>query len=59
MEALLTLPEVSEMLRTPAATLRFWRHKGTGPRSFRVGGRVLYKQADVQAWLEQQYESAS
>jgi DNA-binding transcriptional MerR regulator len=50
-----TLEEVSEMTRTPAATLRFWRHKGTGPKSFKVGRRVMYREEDVAAWLEAQY----
>ena len=34
---LLTLPEAAELLRAPVATLRYWRHLGTGPRSFRLG----------------------
>ena len=44
----------------PAATLRWWRYSGTGPRSFRVGSRkVMYRQADVIAWLEGQYGRSS
>jgi predicted DNA-binding transcriptional regulator AlpA len=50
-----TLEEVSEMTRTPAATLQFWRHKGTGPKSFKVGRRVMYREEDVAAWLKAQY----
>ncbi|MGH3601092.1 MAG: helix-turn-helix transcriptional regulator [Pseudonocardiaceae bacterium] len=53
--SLLTLNEVATMLRTPPATLRFWRHEGTGPRSFKIGRRVMYREADVTAWLDQQY----
>jgi DNA-binding transcriptional MerR regulator len=55
MDALLTQAEVAEQLRRPIATLRFWRHKGTGPRSANVGGRVLYRQSDVEAWLEEKF----
>jgi hypothetical protein len=36
------------------ATLRYWRHLGTGPRSFRFGRRVLYRYSDVQMWVEEQ-----
>jgi predicted DNA-binding transcriptional regulator AlpA len=36
------------------ATLRYWRHLGTGPRSFRLGRRVVYRLADVGAWIEAQ-----
>jgi DNA-binding transcriptional MerR regulator len=55
MEPLLTQAEVAERVRRPVATLRFWRHKGIGPRSANVGGRVLYKRSDVEAWLEEQF----
>jgi hypothetical protein len=34
---LLTITEAAELVRAPVATLRYWRHLGTGPRSFRVG----------------------
>lgn len=56
MTELLTLPEVSERYRIPVATLRFWRHKGdVGPRSFRVGRRVVYRLSDCETWLAEQY----
>ena len=55
MTELLTLPETSKVTRTPEATLRYWRHNGTGPRSFRVGRRVMYKREDVEAWVQTQY----
>lgn len=54
-----TLEEVSEMTRMPAATLRFWRHKGTGPKSSKVGRRVMYREEDVAAWLEAQYAAVT
>lgn len=41
-----------ELLRVPAATVRYWRYVGKGPRSFRVGGRrVLYAREDVEAFI--------
>ena len=51
---LLTITEAAELLRAPVATLRYWRHLGTGPRSFRLGRRVLYRRDDLQAWVDQQ-----
>ena len=51
---LLTISEAAELLRAPVATLRYWRHLGTGPRSFRLGRRVLYRRDDLQAWVEEQ-----
>lgn len=51
MDKLLTLPEVAEALRQPPATLRFWKHQGTGPRSIKLGRRVVYRQVDVEAYV--------
>jgi len=31
--------------------LRYWRHVGKGPRSFKIGRRVLYARADVLAYI--------
>ncbi len=57
-DKLLTIPEVAEMLRSTDATLRYWRHIGTGPRSFRVGRHVRYRLSDVLDWVEEQCRNA-
>ncbi len=49
---LLTITEAAELLRAPVATLRYWRHLGTGPHSFRLGRRVLYRRDDLRAWID-------
>jgi DNA-binding transcriptional MerR regulator len=49
---LLTITEAAELLRAPVATLRYWRHLGTGPRSFRLGRRVLYRSDELCAWVD-------
>jgi predicted DNA-binding transcriptional regulator AlpA len=54
---LLLLEEVSELTRIPVPSLRFYRHNGKGPKSFRLGNRVVYKRADVEAWIEQRYNA--
>lgn len=56
---LLTVREASEIAHTSPATLRYWRHAGSGPRSFKIGRRVMYKRADVEQWLQQQYDTTS
>lgn len=38
-------------------TLRKWRLKGIGPASFRVGGKVAYRIAVLDAWLAEQEAS--
>ncbi len=52
---LLTILEAAELLRAPVATLRYWRHPGTGPRSFRLGRRVLHRRDDLRAWVDAQH----
>ena len=55
---LLTITGVAELLRTPVATLRYWRHLGIGPASFRIGRRVMYRRSDVEEWINaQQHQS--
>ena len=55
---LLTITEAAVVLRTPVATSRYWRHRNTGPRSFRLGRRVLYRRDDLHAWITAQRERA-
>jgi excisionase family DNA binding protein len=55
----LTTSEVAERFRTSAETVRYWRHVGKGPKSFKLGRRVLYDIEDVEAWLEDARRSAN
>jgi excisionase family DNA binding protein len=50
---LLTITEAAQLLRVPVATLRWWRHKGIGPRSFKMGRHVLYRHIDLEAFIEE------
>ena len=53
-DELMSLKEVAALVRVPESTLRYWRHLGTGPRSFRVGRSVRYWHNEVVHWLEEQ-----
>ena len=53
---LLTITEVADLLRVPVATLRYWRHRDTGPRSFRIGRHVRYRPEDVEQWIQRQLD---
>lgn len=44
---------VSAYTGVPVNTLRHWRVTGSGPKSYKVGGRVLYDFIDVDAWLDE------
>lgn len=50
---LLTVAELADLLRSPVSYVYRLRHERRGPRSVKVGGRVLYRRADIDAWLDQ------
>ncbi len=56
---IITITDVSERTGVPEATLRYWRHlaDGTGPKSFKLGRRVVYSAEDVEAWIVEQYNA--
>ena len=53
-EEMLTLQEACRYLRVPEGTLRYWRHLGSGPRSFKIGRHVRYWRTDLVLWLTEQ-----
>lgn len=36
------------------ATLRYYRHAGIGPLSYRIGSKVFYDRTDLDTWLAAQ-----
>lgn len=52
--SILSTRATAELLDVPEGTLRHWRYMDRGPKSFRVGKHVKYRQSDVEAWLDQQ-----
>lgn len=57
-ERLLTIVDLSRMLGIPVDTLDGWRHRGEGPRGYRIGRHVRYRRAAVEAWLEGRLDQA-
>lgn len=47
----LTTVEVAEWCRTSPETVRYWRGIRKGPKSFKLGRRVLYAVEDVEAFV--------
>ena len=43
---------VSNHTGVPVNTLRYYRQRGEGPRSFKLGRRVMYAVEDVEAWID-------
>ncbi len=58
-DKILVTEEIAAIFRTSPETVRYWRHCGKGPRSFKAGRRVLYRESDVQAFLEAQLEASA
>jgi len=59
MERLFTIMEAAAVLHTPVDTLRYWRHKGTGPVSFKLGPRrVVYAESELVRWIAEQRAGA-
>lgn len=56
---LLTLPETAERLRKSDAQLRWMVAQGTAPRSAKIGGRRMFRESDVEAFIAEAFEAAS
>lgn len=53
-DAILYLKEAAAFVRKPEGTMRYYRHLGIGPRSFRHGRNVAYWQTDLILWLAEE-----
>ena len=51
--------DLEEMTGTPASTWRYWAHIGSGPTSFKLGRRRVWKRSTVVEWLESQEKKAA
>lgn len=50
---LLSIKELSELLRVPVPTIYRWRSTGDGPKAIRVGRHLRFAIADILDWLEE------
>lgn len=50
----LTPAQVAERLHVKPGTLATWRVQGTGPAYIKVGRKVLYPLAELEAWESKQ-----
>ena len=58
-DRLLTIDEAAELLRQPVATLRYHRHLRVGPKSAKIGRRIVYRESDVRAFIDAQFAETS
>lgn len=54
---LLTVDEVAARLRVTVATIRWLRQKGRFAPAVKIGRRVLWDAAELEAWVAGQRES--
>ena len=60
MDRLLTPDQLAERYEgISVLTLQDWRYKGKGPRYFKAGKRVYYRESEVEAWEKAETERAS
>lgn len=48
----MTTDEAADYVRLSAETLRYFRQRNEGPRWAKLGRRVMYRQQDIDAWIE-------
>jgi predicted DNA-binding transcriptional regulator AlpA len=53
---LLTLPEVAKRLRKSEAQIRWMIQQRTAPPSAIIGGRRMFREPEVEAWIAEQFE---
>lgn len=47
----MSVDDVTKELPIAKATLAKWRWNGSGPAFCKLGNRVVYKRADLEAWI--------
>lgn len=56
---LITVGEAATRLGRTEAALRFMIHNGTAPRSALIGGRRMFRDADVDAYIAEAFGDAA
>lgn len=58
-ERLLFIKDVAERLGRSPAQVSWMVHKGTAPKSAMIAGRRMFKESDVEAFIDAAFEEAS
>lgn len=53
---ILTMEQAATRIGRSVETMRYWRKRGEGPRTFRLGRRVVIAEDDLNAWIAEQRE---
>lgn len=49
--------QVAEYIGVGPETMRIWRRNNTGPKSYMLAGRIVYRRAEVDQWIAAQLAS--
>lgn len=56
---ILFVEEAAKLAKKSVATMRWLRSTGSGPRSGKLGRRVVYRRSDVEAWIASAFDGAA
>lgn len=56
---LLYKTDLAEQLGRSVRAIEWMEYSGTGPKSALIAGRRVWRQADVDAWIEAQFAAAA
>jgi excisionase family DNA binding protein len=55
---LLTLTETAQRLRKSDSQLRWMIHNGSAPKSALIGGRRMFRESDIEAFIAEAFDTA-
>lgn len=58
-DKLLRLPDVAEMTGVSESTLRWYRQNGRGPHAAKLGRRLVYRESEVERWVNAQFDQTA
>jgi len=53
MEIMLDKKQLADLLKVSVKTIDLWLSRGTGPKPYRIGRLVRFKQSEVEAFINQ------
>lgn len=56
---LMTKAEFGQLIGKTAKQVDWMLYTGNAPRSAKIGGRRMFRQTDIEAWIDAQFEKES
>lgn len=57
-DKLLMIPEAAERLNRTRGQLEWMIKAGTAPRHAKIGGRIVFKESDIEAFIDEAFAAA-